>query len=163
MRILHPMTPGSDLLQRVQSAQAELGTGDAADALEMVEPLLEETAEAVRAFDFLTRSPLDRQMVVEAFCYARVTAVLALESAGADTAVRRIRAIAAEARDVAAEGNDAWKVLCAAAEMLSRAGDADGAASAVTAAARLAPEEEEYVRQLRASIRSMFPAAFPKE
>lgn len=157
------MTPGSDILQRVQSAQAELGTGDAADALRMVEPLLEETAEELRAFDFLSRSPLDRQMVVEAFCYARVTAILALESAGAETAVRRIRALAAEARDVAAEGNDAWKVLCAAAEMLSRSGDAEGAASAITAAARLAPEEEDYVRQLRGSIRSMFPGAFPKE
>lgn len=162
MRILHVMTPGSDLLKRVQTAQAELGTGDAADALQMVEPLLDETAEALRAFDFLSRSALDRQMVVEAFCYARVTAILALESAGAETAVRRIRALAAEARDVAAEGNDAWKVLCAAAEMLSRAGDAEGAASAITAAASLAPEEEEYVRQLRGSIRSMFPAAFPK-
>lgn len=157
------MTPGSDILQRVQAAQAELGTGDAADALQMVEPLLEETAEELRTFDFLSRSPLDRQMVVEAFCYARVTAILALESAGAETAVRRIRALAAEARDVAAEGNDAWKVLCAAAEMLSRAGDAEGAASAITAAARLAPEDEEYVRQLRGSIRSMFPAAFPKK
>lgn len=157
------MTPGTDLLQRVRAAQAELGTGDPAEALEAVEPLLEETAEALRAFDFLSRSPVDRQAVVEAFCYARVTAVLALESAGAETAVRRIRALAGEAREVAAEGNDAWKVLCAAAEMLSRAGDAEGAASAVTAAAKLAPEEEEYVRQLRGSIRSMFPAAFPKD
>lgn len=154
------MTPGSDLLQRVRSAQAELGTGDPGDALEMVEPLLDETADALRAFDFLSRSELDRKLVVEAFCYARVTAILALESVGATTAVRRIRALAGEAREVAAEGNDAWKVLCAAAEMLSRAGDAEGAASAVTAAARLAPEDEEYVRRLRGSIRSMFPAAF---
>lgn len=157
------MTPGTDLLQRVRTAQAELGTGDAADALEMVEPLLEETSQALRSLDFVSRSPLDRQAVVEAFCYARVTAVLALESAGAETAVRRIRALAAEARDVAAEGNDAWKVLCAAAEMLSRAGDAEGAASAVTSAAKLAPEDEEYVRQLRGSIRSMFPGAFPQQ
>ncbi|HVM13986.1 MAG TPA: hypothetical protein VM287_06625 [Egibacteraceae bacterium] len=156
------MTPGNDLLARVQTAQAELGTGDAADALELVEPLLDETAEALRAFDFLSRPPPDRRAVVEAFCYARVTAILALESVGAAAAVGRIRALAAEALNVAAEGNDAWKVLCAAAEMLSRAGDAEGAASAVTAAVRLAPEDEEYVRQLRGSIRSMFPAAFPK-
>lgn len=157
------MTPGTDILARVREAQAELGTGDAADALKLVEPLLDETAEALRAFDFLSRTPLDRAAVVEAFCYARVTAVLALESVGATTAVKRIRALSGEALEVAAEGNDAWKVLCAAAEMLSRAGDAEGAASAVTAAARLAPEEEEYVRQLRGSIRSMFPAAFPKD
>lgn len=163
MRILSTMTPGNELMDRVRAAQVELGTGEAADALEMVEPLLVETAEALRALDFLTRSPLDRQVVVEAFCYARVTAVLALESAGAATAARRIRTLAGEAREVAAEGNDAWKVLCAAAEMLSRAGDAEGAASAITAAAKLAPQEEEYVRQLRGSIRSMFPGAFAKD
>ncbi|HVM00964.1 MAG TPA: hypothetical protein VM324_16865 [Egibacteraceae bacterium] len=154
------MTPGSDILERVRTAQAELGTGDPADALALVEPLLDETAEALRSLDFVARSPEDRRAVVEAFCYARVTAILALESVGATAAVGRIRALAAEALDVAAEGNDAWKVLCAAAEMLSRAGDADGAASSVMAAARLAPEDVEYVRQLRGSIRSMFPAAF---
>lgn len=157
------MTPGTDLLERVRAAQAELGTGDPADALEMVEPLLDETREALRAFDFLTRPSPDRHAVVEAFCYARVTAILALESVGAAAAVGRIRELAGEALDIATEGNDAWKVLCAAAEMLSRAGDSEGAASAVTAAARLAPEDEEYVRQLRGSIRSMFPAAFPKK
>lgn len=157
------MTPGSELMERVRTAQAELGTGDAADALQMVEPLLVETAEALRALDFLTRSPADRRAVVEAFCYARVTAVLALESAGADTATRRIRVLAGEALEVAAEGNAAWKVLCAAAEMLSRAGDAEGAAAAITAGAKLAPDDEEYVRQLRGSIRSMFPAAFARD
>lgn len=148
------------MLERVRSAQAELGTGDPADALEQVEPLLAETAEALRSLDFVRRSPQDRRAVVESFCYARVTAVLALESVGAVEAIGRIRALAAEALEVAAEGNDAWKVLCAAAEMLSRAGDAEGAAHNVTAAARLAPEDEEYVRQLRGSIRSMYPAAF---
>lgn len=150
------------MLERVQAAQLELGTGDAADALELVEPLLEETAQALRSLDFVSRSPQDRRVVVEAFCYARVTAILALESVGAAAALGRIRALAAEALEIATDGNDAWKVLCAAAEMLSRAGDAEGAAQTVTAAARLAPEDEDYVRQLRGSIRSMFPAAFPK-
>lgn len=148
-------------MDRVRTAQEELGTGDAGDALELVEPLLDETAEALRGLDFVARSPDDRRAVVEAFCYARVTAILALESAGAEAAVPRIHALASEALDVAAEGNSAWKVLCAAAEMLSRAGDADGAATTVNAAVRLAPEDEDYVRQLRGSIRSMFPAAFP--
>lgn len=150
------------MLERVQAAQLELGSGDAADALELTEPLLVETGEALRSLQFVSRSPQDRRAVVEAFCYARVTAILALESVGAAAALGRIRAMAAEAMEIAAEGNDAWKVLCASAEMLSRAGDAEGAAQAITAAARLAPEEEEYVRQLRGSIRSMFPAAFPK-
>lgn len=147
-------------MERVREAQHELGTGDAGDALAMVEPLLDETAEALRALDFLARPPDDRRAVLDAYCYARVTAVLALESQGAAAAVGRIHSLAGEAMEVAAEGNDAWKVLCAAAEMLSRAGDAEGAARTVEAAARLAPEDEDYPRQLRASIRSMFPAAF---
>lgn len=147
-------------MERVRAAQNELGTGDAADALELVEPLLDETRAALRDLGFVARPPADRQEVVEAFCYARVTAILALESVGAAAAVGRIRALAAEARDVAAEGNAAWKVLCAAAEMLSRAGDSEGAATNVEAANRLAPEGEEYPMQLRASIRSMYPAAF---
>lgn len=147
-------------MDRVRVAQNELGTGDAADALELAEPLLDETRAALRSLDFVARPPADRQAVVEAFCYARVTAILALESVGADAALGRIRWLAAEARDVAAEGNSAWKVLCAAAEMLSRAGDSEGAAENVEAAVRLAPEDEDYPGQLRASIRSMFPAAF---
>jgi hypothetical protein len=153
------MTQGPDLLAQVRSAQEELGTGDPSRALELVEPLLDETASALRGLDFLTRSAEDRDAVVEAFCYARVTAILALESVGATAAVPRIRNLASEALDVAGKGTSAWKVQCAAAEMLARSGDGQGAASAVEAAARLAPDED-YVVQLRASIRSMFPAAF---
>lgn len=154
------MTSGADLIARVREAQSELGSGDPAVALEMVEPLLDETGEALRSLEFVRRSPEDRAEVVKAFCYARVTATLALESSDAETALPRIRAMAGEAMEVATHDNDAWKVLCAAAEMLSRAGDAEGAARAVNAAARLAPEDEEYVVRLRGSIRSMFPAAF---
>lgn len=147
-------------MARVREAQAELGAGDPADALEMAEPLVEETGEALRSLDFVRRSPEDRAQVVKAFCYARVSAILALESVGADTALPRIRALAGEALEIATKDNEAWKVLCAAAEMLSRSGDAEGAVHAVSAAARLAPEDEEYVRRLRGSIQSMFPAAF---
>lgn len=146
-------------MERVRAAQEELGTGDPGKALEMVEPLLLETKEALRSFDFLGRPSGDRAQVIEAFCYARVTAILALESQGANAAMPRIRELAGEAIEVAGTGNPAWKVLCAAAEMLSRSGDADGAVWAVRNAERLAPEED-YVIRLRGSVQSMFPAAF---
>ncbi len=156
--MLAAMSVGRELLQRVRAAQEELGTGDAGEALNLVQPLLTETGEALRGMDFLSRSAEDRAQVLEAFCYARVTAILALESVGAAAAVPRIRALAGEALDVATPGNDAWKALCAAAEMLARSGDAEGALRAVEAASRLVPEEE-YVTRLRASLRSMFPHA----
>lgn len=148
-----------DLMERVRAAQHDLGAGDPADALEAVEPLLAETAEAVRGPQFLRASPPERAQLLDAYCYARVTAVLALEAVDASKAVPRIRTLAGEALEMATRDSAAWKVLCAAAEMLARSGDADGAVWAITAAGHLAPEEE-YVGQLRASLRSMFPAAF---
>lgn len=151
---------GHRLLEDVRAAQEELGSGSAEDALEMATPLLVDTAEAVTSASFLERSPADKRAVLEAFCYARVTAILALETVGAGEAVRRIRQIAAEARDVAGAGTDGWKVQSAAAEMLSRCGDGQGAADAVAAAQRFAPADEPYVRELTASLRSMFPALF---
>ncbi len=156
------MASGEDLLGRVREAQEELGTREAAKALEMVEPLLGETAEALRGLDFLSRPAEDRAAVVEAFCFARITAILALESSGAATALPRIRALAGEALEVATRGNSGWKVLCAAAEMLARSGDAEGAVRSVEAAARHAPEED-YVLKLRGSIRSMLPTAFSEK
>lgn len=153
------MTTGAELMDRVRRAQEELGTGDSDVALEMVEPLLAETADAIKAPTFLGLVSSDRTLIVEAFCYARVTAILALESAGAPAAVPRIRAIANEALEIAGKGNTAWKVLCAAAEMLARSGDAEGAARAIDAAVALVPQET-HVVQVRGSIRSMFPAAF---
>lgn len=149
-------------MERVRAAQEELGSGDAGDALEMVEPLLSETTEAVRGPAFLSASPIERQRIVEAFCYARVTAVLALEAVDARQAVPRIRSLAAEALEMATTDNSAWKVLCAAAEMLARAGESDNAVWAVQAAERLAPEEE-YVVRVRGSLKSMFPAAFTEQ
>lgn len=146
-------------MERVRAAQEELGSGDAADALEMVEPLLSETSDAVRSPEFLSASPLERSRILEAFCYARVTAVLALESVDAREAVPRIRSLAVEALEVATGDNPAWKVLCAAAEMFARAGEADNAVWAVQAAERLAPEED-YIVRVRGSLQSMFPAAF---
>lgn len=146
-------------MQRVRTAQEELGSGDAADALAMVEPLLAETAEAVRNPAFLSAAPPTRRQLIEAFCYARVTAILALEAVDAREAVPRIRSLAAEALEVATRDNPAWKALCAAAEMFARAGDADSAVWAVRAAERLAPQEE-YVVRVRGSLQSMFPAAF---
>lgn len=151
------MTDGQELLERVRTAQEELGAGDPEVALELVEPLLDETRAALRSLEFPSRSKADRTRIVEAFCYARVTAVLALESAGAAEALPRIRILAGEAMDAATEGNPCWKALSAAAEMLARGGDAAGAVRAVERAAELAPEDEHYVRQLRGSIRSMFP------
>jgi hypothetical protein len=156
------MVQGSELMERVRSAQEELGSGDAADALAMVEPLLSETSEALRSPDFLAAPPHTRRQLIEAFCYARVTAVLALEAAEASEAIPRIRSLAAEALEVATGDNPAWKVLCAAAEMFARAGDADSAVWAVRAAERLAPQEE-YVVRVRGSLQSMFPAAFTTE
>lgn len=153
------MTTGQELLERVRDAQEELGAGDPEVALEMVDPLLDETREALRSLDFPSRSKADRTRIIEAFCYARVTAVLALESVGADQALPRIRILAGEAMDAAARGNPCWKALSAAAEMLARSGDAVGAVQAVDRAAELAPEDEHYVRELRGSIRSMFPEA----
>lgn len=153
------MRTGDELATDVRRAQEELGQGDPADALELVEPLLTETAEAVRSPEFLGRSAPDRQLVLEAFCYARITATLALEAVGAAEAVPRIRRLASEALDLASWGGDVWKVLCAASEMLARSGDPDGAAWAVNAASRLAPDEE-YVTQVRGSVRSMYPSAF---
>lgn len=154
------MRTGQELLADVRSAQEELGAGDPGDALAQVEPILEETAEAVRSIEFVTRPGADRSAILEAFCYARVTAVLALESQGAATAQPRIRAIVGEVLDVAAHHDSAWKVCCAAAEMLARSGDSDGAVWAVQAAERLAPEDEDYVTKLRGSLQSMFPTAF---
>ena len=149
----------TELLDRVRDAQHDLGTGDPADALEAVEPLLSATADAVRGPGFLRASPPERARLIEAFCYARVTAVLALEAVDARQAVPRIRTLAGEALEVATPDNAAWKALCAAAEMLGRSGDADGAVWAVEAARRLVPQED-YVIQLRGSLRSMFPGAF---
>lgn len=146
-------------MSRVRAAQEELGSGDAGDALDMVEPLLSETAEAVRGPAYLRANPMERQRIIEAFCYARVTAVLALEAVDARQAVPRIRSLAGEALEMATADNSAWKVLCAAAEMLARAGESDSAVWAVQAAARLAPEEE-YVVRVRGSLKSMFPTAF---
>ncbi|CAN5389732.1 hypothetical protein BH23ACT9_BH23ACT9_31810 [soil metagenome] len=146
------------LLAEVRAAQAELGTGSPEDALAAVTPLLDRTHAAVTAPSFVTGSATARRTALEAYCYARVTAILALESVGAREAVPRIRALAAEARDVAGPGTPGWKVQCAAAEMLSRCGDGQGAALAIGAAARQAPEER-YVGELRASLRSMFPDA----
>lgn len=160
--MLKGMRTGDELLEAVRAAQEELGAGDPAVALAAVEPLLEQTAEELRSLDYLRRTPQDRARVIEAFCYARVTAVLALESSGATEAMPRIRRLAAEARDAAAGGNPCWKVLCAAAEMLARGGDADGAARELEAAVEIAPDDEPYPRELRASIRSMFPEAFAR-
>lgn len=154
---------GEQLLERVRAAQSDLGTGDPADALAAAEPLLTETAEAVRGPAYLSASPHERTRILEAFCYARVTAVLALEAVGAKEAVPRIRTIAGEAMEVATHDNAAWKVLCAAAEMLGRSGDSEGAVWAVQAANRLAPPDEDYVTRLRGSLKSMFPAAFAEQ
>lgn len=148
---------GQQLLERVRAAQEELGSGSVEDALEQVTPLLGLTSSGVTDPSFLGRLPADKQALIEAFCYARVTAILAFETIGAAEAVPRIRELAAEARDVAGRGTSGWKVQCAAAEMLSRCGDGQGAADAVAAAARSAPEDEPYVERLTASIRSMFP------
>lgn len=160
--MLAAMGQGAQLMERVRSAQEELGSGDPAEALAMVEPLLSETAEALRSPAFLSAARHTRRQLLEAFCYARVTAILALESAGAREALPRIRSLAAEALEMATHDNPAWKVLCAAAEMFARAGDADGAVWAVRAAERLAPQEE-YVVRVRGSLQSMFPAAFTGE
>lgn len=151
------MPSGHELLEQVRGAQEALGAGATDEALEKVEPLVAATREAVQDIGFLQRDPADRTAVLEAHCYARVTAVLSLEAEGARDAPPRIRALAGESLDVGA--GPAWKVLCAAAEMLSRCGDADGAVWAIRAAARLAPDEA-YVHQVRASVRSMYPAAF---
>lgn len=156
------MATGYKLLEQVRDAQEELGSGDPADALEMVEPLLVETREALQSLGFLQRPLSDRAALLEAYCYARVTAVLALESQGADAALPRVRRIINETLDIAAEGNAAWKVLCAGAEILARSGDAEGAVRAIEAAADLAPEDEHYVVEVRGSIRSMFPDAVPE-
>lgn len=153
----------SSLLDRVRAAQEELGGGDAALALAAVEPLLDETRELLRGPAFLGLSSSARAEAVEAYCYARVTAVLALETSGATEALPRIRRLPAEAADVAQPTNSAWKVLCAAAEMLARSGDSQGAAQAVETAARMAPEGEYYPGDLRASIRDMFPDALPRD
>lgn len=147
----------------MRNAQEELGSGDPAEALAMVEPLLDQTREALRSLSFLERPLSDRTAVLEAFCYARVTAVLALESQGADAALPRVRQIVSETLDVAAAGNPAWKVLCAAAEILARSGDSRGAVRAIEAAADLAPDDEQYVIELRGSIRSMFPEAIEED
>lgn len=160
--MLAAMVQGTQLMERVRAAQEELGAGDAADALAMVEPLVSETAAALASPEFLSAGPHARRQIVEAFCYARVTAILALEAAEAREAVPRIRSLAAEALEVATADNPAWKVLCAAAEMFARAGDADSAVWAVRAAERLAPQEE-YVVRVRGSLQSMFPAAFSEQ
>lgn len=157
--MLVEMTSGAELLEQVRAAQAELGTGDPAVALTQVEPLLDETATALRDLAFLSRPADDRAYLLEAFCYARVTAVLALQSTEPAAAVPRIRALAAEALTVATPDNSAWKVLSGAAETLARFGDAEGAVRWAKTAARLAPQES-YVVQLQGSIRSMFPAVF---
>lgn len=151
-----PTPAGTDLLARVRSAQEELGAGDPEDALAAVEPLLTQTRNALHGMDFLRRTPRDRAAVVEAYCYARVTAVLALEAAGANRALPRIRDLAAEARDVATPTNPGWKVLCAAAEMLARCGDGQGAVRAAEDAVTVSPDGEDYPLKVRASIRSMF-------
>jgi hypothetical protein len=148
---------GADLFAQVRQAQELLGGGESGEALRRIEPLLGATAEAVRAPSFLGRRGPDREALLDAFCYARVTAVLALESLGAASAAPRIRQLAAEAVDIA--GPAAWRVACAAAEMLARCGDGPGAADLVGIASRLAPDEA-YVGQVRAALRSMFPAAF---
>lgn len=146
------------LLTAVREAQSELGGGSADDALVAVTPLLAATEAAVTSMSFVTSPAAHRRTAMEAYCYARVTAILALESVGATQAVPQIRALAAAARDVAGPGTLGWKVQCAAAEMLSRCGDGAGAAQAIAAAARQAPQER-YVAELRASLRSMFPDA----
>jgi hypothetical protein len=147
-----------ELLGEVRQAQVTLGEGSAEDALAVVTPLLARTEAAVSGPSFLTAAAAQRRAALEAYCYARVTAILALESVGAREAVPRIRGLAAAARDVAGPGTPGWKVQCAAAEMLSRCGDGEGAAQAIAAAVRQAPDEP-YVGQLRASLRSMFPDA----
>lgn len=146
-----------DLLDQVRAAQRELGSGSADEALLLVTPLLVRTRAALADLGFLRRSSADRRLLIEAFCYARVTAILALESVGAAEAVPRIRALAAEARDTAGGGTPGWKVQCAAAEMLGRCGDGGGALAAVTAAQQSAPDDEPYVRQVASSIQLMFP------
>ena len=148
------------LLAEVRAAQSLLGTGSAEEALAAVDPLLDRTAAALASPSFLLGSAADRRAALEAYCYARVTAILALESVGAREAVPRIRAVAAATRDVAGRETPGWKVQCAAAEMLSRCGDGEGAAQAITAASMQAPDEP-YVGQLRAALRSMFPDRIP--
>ncbi len=148
---------GQLLLDRVRDAQEELGAGSADEALSQVTPLLADTSAALTAMGFLRRGAADKRSVLDAYCYARVTAILALESVGATEAVPRIRQLAAEARDLAGAHPVAWKVQSAAAEMLSRCGDGSGAMQAVASGLAVSADEP-YLLQLRASITSMFPA-----
>lgn len=152
------MARARDLYEQVREAQKLLGTGEVEEAVRRAEPLREQASRLLARSDRLTS--FDRTYAGAALTYATVVLILgAAETRPPAEAVPLIRRLATELAQAGRPEIEAFKVLSAAAEMLARAGDAEGAVWAVRKADQLSANET-YVTQLVGSIRSMYPQVF---
>ena len=153
------MTRARDLYEQVREAQKLLGTGEVEEAVRRAEPLREQASRLLARGGHLTS--FDRTYAGAALTYATVVLILgAADTRPPAESVPMIRGLATELAQAPRRPEiEAFKALAAAAEMLARAGDAEGAVWAVRKADQLA-ENETYVTQLVGSIRSMYPQVF---
>ncbi|MGH3118182.1 MAG: hypothetical protein ACRDQ2_13930 [Gaiellales bacterium] len=152
------MPRAKELFERVLAAQRQLGTGEVEEALAKAPELREEAVRLLGRGAML--SSFDRAHALAAYTYATVTTILGLAEARQPTEfVPKIRDLAVDAARRYRRGTEVWKVLAAAAEMLARAGDSEGAVWAIKKAAQLETGNDDVVK-LSGSIRSMYPSVF---
>lgn len=145
--------------EEIRAAQAALGTGEVEEAFAAASRLRTEALELLEAGPRLTS--FERSYAVEGVTYATVTLVLALaEKDPPAVAIPAIRELAQEAAR-SSTGGSRWKVLAAAAEMLARSGDAEGACWAAKKA-RVLGDGSDYLVRLTGGVQSMYPQVFAR-
>ena len=151
------MVRARELYERVREAQAMLGTGEVEEAVARAEAL---RTEALTRLEGAVPSGVERSYALAAFGYATVTVILGLaETLPPREFIPRIRFLAVEAARRYRPGSDVWKALAAAAEMLARAGDVEGAVWALRKAEELRPGDADLER-VAAGVRTMYPQAY---
>ena len=151
--------PGAkQLYDRVRENQARLGTGDTDEALEAAEPLRREALRILSRGAML--SSFEKDYATAALAYATVTLILGMaESRLPAEFVPKVRELAAESIPLNRPGSDLYKVPAAAAEILARAGDAEGSVWAIKKAEQMRPGLEE-LQKVAVGIKSMYPQVY---
>lgn len=152
------MPTAKDLYDHVRAAQEKLGIGEVEEALGLAEPLREQSIQLLNKGAALTS--IDRGYAVAAYAYATITMILGLaESRMPAEFIPQIRRLAKDAFGRHRPGSDVWKTMAAAAEVLARAGDSQGAVWAVRKAQQLNPNDDQLTK-VAGGISSMYPRVF---
>jgi len=135
-----------------------LGTGLIDEALGSAEPLRQEAIRLLNKGGALTS--FDRQYATAAYAYSTITMILGLaESRLPAEFIPRIRDLAKDAVKRNRPDSDVWKAMAAAAEVLARAGDSQGAVWAIRKAKQLTAANDELIK-VAGGISSMYPQVY---